>query len=458
MFKKVGVVALSAGLIFSGMGSAPTVEAGKPEWAGKGKPDWVEARNGKQDVENVIYMIPDGFNADYAKNYRLYKGEDAAWDKHLKGMYTTYSANSSITDSAAAGTAMATGVKTNNGMIGLNPEGEELETILEASQEQDMATGLVSTSAITHATPAAFASHVDSRNNETEIARQLIANEVDVMLGGGMNNFLPETMGGNQEDMNVLEAAKERGYKVIETRQELMNQNDIALKQDDKLLGLFAGGALPDELARDKKVQPSLAEMTETAVEILEQDEDGFFLMVEGSQIDWAGHANDAGWAMSEVEAFEAAVKAALAFAEEDGETLVVIGGDHETGGMTTGIDGSPSNASPEILKKVRATGTLMASELNEERTNSQEVLETYTDLEWSASEIQQIQEAEDPAAKINELTSNKANIGWTSSNHTSVDIPLYVYGPGSEDFTGFHDNTDLPKFIAESLGVALDN
>ncbi|GAQ17648.1 alkaline phosphatase 3 precursor [Oceanobacillus picturae] len=458
MFKKVGVVALSAGLIFSGMGSVPTVEAGKPEWAGKGKPDWVEAQNGKQDVENVIYMIPDGFNADYAKNYRLYKGEDAAWDKHLKGMYTTYSANSSITDSAAAGTAMATGVKTNNGMIGLNPEGEELETILEASQEQEMATGLVSTSAITHATPAAFASHVESRNNETEIARQLIANEVDVMLGGGMNNFLPETMGGNQEDTNVLEAAKERGYKVIETRQELMNQNDIALKQDDKLLGLFAGGALPDELARDKKVQPSLAEMTETAVEILEQDEDGFFLMVEGSQIDWAGHANDAGWAMSEVEAFEAAVKAALAFAEEDGETLVVIGGDHETGGMTTGIDGSPSNASPEILKKVKATGTHMASELNEGRTNSQEVLETYTDLKWSASEIQQIQEAKDPAAKINELTSNKANIGWTSSNHTSVDIPLYVYGPGSEDFTGFHDNTDLPKFIAESLGISLDN
>ncbi|WP_042224367.1 alkaline phosphatase [Oceanobacillus manasiensis] len=458
MLKKVGVVALSAGLIFSAMGSVPAVEAGKPEWAGKGKPDWVEAKKGNDSVENVIYMIPDGFNADYAKNYRLFKGEDAVWDEHMKGMYTTHSANSNITDSAAAGTAMATGVKTNNGMISLSPEGEELETILEASQEQGMSTGLVATSTITHATPAVFASHVESRNNETEIARQMVENEVDVMLGGGKNNFLPKSMGGNQEDVNVLEDAKDRGYTLVETRKQLKSQNDIALNKGDKLLGLFADDALTDELARDKDAQPSLAEMTEVAIEILSQDDEGFFLMVEGSQIDWAGHANDAGWAISEVEAFEAAVKAALEFAEEDGETLVVVGSDHETGGMTTGVDGSPSNASPEILSNVKATGSLMASELNEGRTNIAEVLETYTDLDWSSGEIQQIQGAEDPATEINRLISNRANIGWTSSNHTAADVPLYVYGPGAENYTGFHDNTDLPKFIADSLGISFGN
>ncbi|MFD2630157.1 alkaline phosphatase [Oceanobacillus kapialis] len=458
MFKKVGVVALSAGLMFSAMGSVPSVEAGKPEWAGKGKPDWVEAKKGKDDVENVIYMIPDGFNADYAKNYRLYKGEDAVWDKHLKGMYSTYSANSNITDSAAAGTAMATGVKTNNGMISQNPDGEELETILEASQDEDMSTGLVATSTITHATPAAFASHVESRNNQTEIASQMIANEVDVMLGGGKNNFVPESMGGNQEEDNVLEEAEDKGYELVETREELMNQNDIALNKGDKLLGLFADDALADEMSREKDVQPSLEEMTESALEVLKQDKDGFFLMVEGSQIDWAGHDNDAGWAMKEVEAFEQAVKAALEFAEEDGETLVVIGGDHETGGMTTGVNGGPASASPEALKNVTATGAKMASELNEDRSNAMDVLKTYTDFDWSYMEVKQVQDAEDPALTINHLISKRANIGWTSTNHTAVDVPLYVYGPGANDFTGFHDNTDLPKMIAESLGASLDN
>lgn len=434
MIKKLGVAALSAGLIFSGI-STTTASAGESS----------------QEAKNIIYMIPDGFNADYATNYRHFKGEDAVWDHHLKGMYSTYSADSNITDSAAAGTAMSTGVKTNNGTIGLDPEGNPQQTILEASKEKDMSTGLVATSTITHATPAAFGAHVNDRNNETEIARQLIDNEIDVLLGGGKNNFLPESEGGNQTEVNVLQQAEEQGYQLVENRNQLL-EADINL-DNEKLLGLFADDALAPEMHRNTEEEPSLAEMTQTAINTLKKDEDGFFLMVEGSQIDWAGHDNDAAWAMTDVGAFEKAVQEAINFAEEDGNTLVVVGGDHETGGMTAGANGS-GTANPELLHSVTATGENIASELNEDRSNTSEIVSKYTEMELSEEEIQSIQEAEDPKMAINKVISAKANVGWTSTNHTGVDLPVYAYGPGADQFSGSHDNTDLPKIIAGAAGI----
>ncbi|MCF3942846.1 alkaline phosphatase [Oceanobacillus alkalisoli] len=441
--KKFGVVALSAGLVLSGL-SIGAVDAAKPDYA---------SNNGKgnnKKVENVIYMIPDGFSSNYASNYRVYKGEDAVWDEHLKGMFTTYSADSDITDSAAAGTAMATGEKTNNGVVGLDTEGNELQTILEASQENGKASGLVATSTITHATPASFASHVESRNNETEIARQLLANEVDVLLGGGKNNFLPDSQGGNQE-IDLIEQAEEQGYEFVETRSELLANKDLALQKGEKLLGLFADDALAPELHRAETDEPSLAEMTDAAIDILEENNKGFFLVVEGSQIDWAGHANDAGYAMTDVAAFEEAVKEAMEFAKEDGKTLVVVAGDHDTGGMTTGSkDSMDLNAS--MLKDVTATGDFMAAALNANRSNVSEVVELYTGFELTSEEIQTIQQANNASLAINTVISDRSNIGWTSTNHTGADIPVYAYGPQAEKFAGFLDNTDLPKIMAKAM------
>ncbi|MFD1452443.1 alkaline phosphatase [Oceanobacillus sojae] len=445
MIKKLGVAALSAGLIFSGI----SVTAASAD----GNNQMNNSSNNGDKTKNIIYMIPDGFNADYATNYRHFKGEDAVWDNHLKGMYSTYSADSNITDSAAAGTAMSTGVKTNNGTIGLDSDGNPKQTILEASQDKDMSTGLVATSTITHATPAAFGAHVEDRNNETEIARQLIDNEIDVLLGGGKNNFIPESEGGNQTEVNVLQQAEEQGYQLVENRNQLL-EADIDLDSEN-LLGLFADDALAPEMHRNTEEEPSLAEMTQTAIDTLKNDEDGFFLMVEGSQIDWAGHDNDAAWAMTDVGAFEAAVQEAINFAKEDGNTLVVVGGDHETGGMTAGANGS-GTANPELLHSVTATGENIAAELNDDRSNTSEVVSEYTDMEFSEEEIQSIQEAEDPKSAINAVISAKANVGWTSTNHTGVDIPVYAYGPGSDQFSGSLDNTDLPKIIAEAAGIEL--
>ncbi|RDW20158.1 alkaline phosphatase [Oceanobacillus arenosus] len=447
MFKKIGVVALSAGLVLSGL-NLGTADAAKPDFTGKNSGN-TNAKGNK--VENVIYMIPDGFSADYASNYRIYKGEDAVWDSHLKGLFTTYSANSDITDSAAAGTAMATGSKTNNGIIGIDPEGNKLQSILEASEEKGKSSGIVATSTITHATPASFAAHVENRNNETEIARQYIEGGLNVILGGGKSNFLPASEGGNQEELNLIEKAEAEGSTFVETREQLLNIDKLKIDKGDKLLGLFADDALAPELHRGETEEPSLAEMTKTAIDVLKEDKDGFFLVVEGSQVDWAGHANDAAWAMSDVAAFEQAVEEAIDFAKKDKKTLVVVAGDHDTGGMTTGANDSMDlNAS--ILHDVKATGDYMAAQLNTDRSNVSEVLSTYTGFELSEEEVQSIQEAENASLAINKVISDRAYIGWTSSNHTGADIPVYAYGPQSDKFVGFNDNTDLPKIIAEAL------
>ncbi|PAV30788.1 alkaline phosphatase [Virgibacillus profundi] len=445
MFKKLGVVALSGALVFSGL-SLGAADAAKPDNPGKGKGN---GNNGK--VENVIYMIPDGFSPDYAANYRVYKGEEAIWDKHLKGMYTTHSANSDITDSAAAGTAMATGNKTNNGVIGLDPEGNELETILEAAEKDGRSSGLVATSTITHATPASFAAHVVDRNNETEIARQLVTSDVDVMLGGGKNNFLSASQDGNQEELNLIKQAEDQGFEFVETRDELTDIEELDVENGDRLLGLFADDALSPELHRGDTAEPSIAEMTKTAIDVLEEDKDGFFLVVEGSQIDWAGHDNDAAWAMSDTAAFEKAVEEAIEFAKEDGKTLVVVAGDHDTGGMTTGGYGS-MELNADVLKNVTATGDHMAAQLNDDRSNIGEVVEASTGLTLTEKEVQVIQAADNASLAINTVISERASVGWTSTNHTGADIPLYVYGPQSDKFAGFHDNTDLPKMIAETM------
>ncbi|MCM3783742.1 alkaline phosphatase [Neobacillus mesonae] len=392
--------------------------------------------NGK--AKNVIFMIPDGYSASYATNYRWYKGEESVLDSMLVGMQRTYSANSIITDSAAAGTAFATGVKTNNGMISTSPEGKELKTILQTAEEEGKASGLVATSTITHATPAVFASNVATRADEASIAPQLIENDVDVILGGGKKYFSD----------SVLNNAKAKGYHYINSK------NDLAkADKSKKVIGLFAEDAMAPELDREATNQPSLKEMTETALEVLNKDKDGFFLMVEGSQIDWAGHDHDAAWAMKDSEAFEQAVEAVLEFAKKDKNTLVVVAGDHDTGGM--GVGGYGEGAVDfDILRDVTATGDFMVSKLNATRSNIKQVVKQYTTLELTDEEVQTIKSAEKPDIAINDIISYRANIGWTTYNHTGVDVPVYAFGPGADLFRGLIQNTDFPVLMAQAMKI----
>jgi alkaline phosphatase len=389
-------------------------------------------------VKNVIFLIPDGYSAAYATNYRWFKGEETLLDSMLVGMHRSYSANSEVTDSAAAGTAFATGVKTNNGMISTSPDGKELKTILETVEETGKATGLVATSTITYATPAVFGSHVASRANEADIAPQLLDNGVDVLLGGGKKYF-PDSL---------INEAKNSGYEYVTNRTQLEN-----IKESDKLIGLFAEDGMAPELDRETTNQPSLAEMTETALETLKKDKDGFFLMVEGSQIDWAGHAHDAAWAMKDAEAFEKAVAEAVDFAKKDGNTLVVVAGDHDTGGMSVGGYGK-YDANVEVLRNVTATGDYMATKLDATRSNVKEVVKQFTFLDLTDAEVQKIKTASKPSIAINEVISERALVGWSSLQHTGVDIPVYAFGPGKDLFTGLHQNTDIPVLMAKAMKI----
>ncbi|WP_260471837.1 alkaline phosphatase [Bacillus salinus] len=316
----------------------------------------------KGTAKNVILMIPDGLGASYLTAARLYKGEELSFEKYVKGLMKTYSANTSVTDSAAAGTAMATGYKTDNGKISVTPDGTEPDSILDGARNDGKATGLVATSRITHATPAVFVSHDASRGNEVALAQQYI-NNVDVILGGGQDMFTLQSEGGKQPERNLVEEAKAAGYDYITTKSEMADVSS------NKVLGLFAKAALTYEIDRVDEEQPSLSDMTEFAIDVLQKDEDGFFLMVEGSQIDWAGHGNDPTAAIHDVLEFEKAVDVALEFAKEDKETLVVIVGDHETGGMVIGSTHGGYADNIEVLKSIKASNNTVARALHESAT-----------------------------------------------------------------------------------------
>ncbi len=338
-----------------------------------------------RQIRNIILFVGDGMGITQITSARIYAvGPDGrlTMDRFpITALVTTHSADQLVTDSAAGATAMATGVKTRNGMVGMSADSTAYLTILEAAQALDKATGLVATSSITHATPACFAAHVPNRKMEPEIALQLIQRRVNVLLGGGKKFFLPAgRKGGAREDnLDLLAMARERGYTVAETREEMEKA------QGDFLLGIFA-----EEGLTTRRPEPTLAEMTQKALEILRNDMEGFFLMVEGSQIDWGSHQNDTDKTIRQLLLFDEAIKVAVDFAIKDLHTLIVITADHETGGMA--LEG----------------GTLRGKNLD---------------------------------------------IDWTTHYHTGQSVPLFAFGPHALSFSGVMDNTDIPKRFAALWG-----
>jgi alkaline phosphatase len=285
-------------------------------------------------VQNIILMIGDGMGTAHinaTRNHLQPDGSLALDTLNRTAMVETHSSNTLVTDSAAAATAFATGAKTNNGMISLSPSRDTLETILEVTQRHGKATGLVTTTSITHATPAAFAAHVPSRYQQDSIAVQLLEHRVDVLLGGGREDFKSES---RADDRDLIQEAIHAGYTYLESRAQL-----LAETQSQMLLGLFAQDHLAYSLDRPMS-QPTLAEMTGTALAILSRDPDGFFLMVEGGRIDHAGHANNLENIIAETIDFDDAVSRAAAFVDENEDSILVVTADHETGGLELTPDG----------------------------------------------------------------------------------------------------------------------
>ena len=283
------------------------------------------------EVRNVIFCIGDGMGPNHVTLAR----QNAVGDNGklymellpVRGEVTTRSANKDVTDSAAAATALACGIKTNNGMIGTAPDKTSYSSILELLRKKGWRTGLVATSEISHATPAGFASHVDSRNSQGQIAVQLLENRVDVMFGGGRKYW----------DNGLLKEAEVDGYQVIETRDELLKLKPAPV------VGLFAPAGLTTFAP-----EPMLSEMVHVAINLLSSPgkewfspKPKFFLMIEGSQIDWASHANDTDAMVRQTLLFDMAVQEAVEFAQRDRHTLVIVTADHETGGLTLTPDES---------------------------------------------------------------------------------------------------------------------
>ncbi|GEK58306.1 hypothetical protein CHL76_09080 [Marinococcus halophilus] len=413
--------------------------------------DTAAKENSKQaseetEAENVILMVPDGFSDSVSKNYSLYKDGEPVWEERdmTTGKVDTSSADSIITDSAAAGTAYATGERTNNGMISTTPDGETMPSILDNAADMGKSTGLVATSTITHATPAVFASNVEDRNNYTEIAKQMAENEnLDLMYGGGREHFLPESEGGIREDgENYVDKAIDAGFEYVETERAMEEA------EGDRIMGLFADDAMNTSMEQSP-VQPSLSEMTSSAIDHLSQNEDGFFLMVEGSQIDWAGHANDPAWMMSDTEAFEKAVEEATAYSEEHEDTLVVVASDHDTGGSAS--EATEENH-PSVLKNVKATGAAMQEQVLLGDEEPAEVFEEHTGMTMTGEEETMVEEAESLELGFNHVLSERSGIDWTSTDHTAVDITVYAEGPGEEAFSGNLKNTEVFDAMQQAM------
>ncbi|MDQ0244091.1 alkaline phosphatase [Bacillus fengqiuensis] len=418
-----------------------------------------EAKN-NAEIKNVIVLIGDGMGVSYTSAHRYMKNDPAtkfaeqtAFDQYLVGQQMTYPEDpaQNVTDSASAATAMSAGIKTYNAAIAVDNDGSEAKTVLEAAREQGKATGLVATSEITHATPASFGSHDHSRKNMNSIADDYFdemvngEHKVDVLLGGGQSNF-------DRKDRNLTEEFQKAGYSYVTNREEMLND------KNDQILGLFAPGGLPKKIDRTEEI-PSLEEMTNTALSKLSKDKDGFFLMVEGSQIDWAGHDNDIVGAMSEMEDFEQAFKAAIEFAKKDKHTLVVATADHSTGGYSIGADGI-YNWFSEPIKAAKRTPDFMAQKIADGE-DVEATLKKYIDqnvLALTAEEIQSVKDAAvtkkvvDIDNAIENIFNERSHTGWTTGGHTGEDVPVYAFGPASETFAGQIDNTEIAKNVFDAL------
>ena len=329
--------------------------------------------------KNVIFLISDGAGLSQISSAYYFKNNSVHYSrfKHI-GLIQTHSSDSDITDSAACGTAFATGKKTYNGAIGVLDDFTRVENLVEIASANGIKTAIVSTSSITHATPASFYAHVESRNQEKEIARQLSESDVDFFAGGGINYFAHGT-----DRQNLFDILGSKGFTVNIKELDAFE----FIKTKNKLAYLLADTSMPKMLDGRGDF---LKNATLLGIEFLHQNNQPFFMMSEGSQVDWGGHANDAEYLISELIDFDETIGAVLDFAEKDGETLVIVTSDHETGGFT--------------LSGKKYTDT------NGHTHNDYRTI--------------------DPS--------------FSTGGHSATLIPVFAYGPGAEAFSGIYDNTEI--------------
>ncbi|KAF7773039.1 alkaline phosphatase [Pseudoalteromonas marina] len=396
--------------------------------------------------KNVIYMIGDGMGPAYTTAYRYFKDdpttksvEQTVFDTMLTGMARTYPDDHTVvTDSAASATALSSGHKSYNGAIAVDTDKKPLKTMLEIAKQRGMTTALLATSQINHATPASFAAHNESRNNYDEIANDYIDNKitgklpVDLMLGGGTKYFI-------RDDRNLVDEFKAAGYQYGDDIQNLDQITQLPA------IGLYAAKGLPFALDENPT---RLTKLTSKALDLLDnQNKDGFFVMIEGSQIDWCGHANDIACAMAEMDDFASAIEKAKAYVDKNKDTLLVITADHSTGGLTLGAHGQ-YKWEADVVHGVKATaGTITQHLLESDDLKS--VWNKYTSIAFTPENKIKLEQAKSMGDKalnlaVKSIISDTSFTGWTTGGHTAVDVQVFAYGKGSEQFVGSQNNTDI--------------
>ncbi|PKI17608.1 alkaline phosphatase [Colwellia sp. 12G3] len=398
-------------------------------------------------AKNIIMVIGDGMGPAYTTGYRYFMDdkstplvETTVFDDLLAGMVSTYPVHTQgyVTDSAAAATALSTGHKTYNGAIGVDTNKKPLLTLMELAKQLGKKTGLVVTSQINHATPAAYFSHNESRKNYNGIADSYFDNRIkgqfkaDVMLGGGTKYF-------NRQDRNLVNEFKNAGFQYIDDFSKL-----ASLNKQQAVLGLFAEMGLPWTL--DNKNNNHLLTMTKSAVKQLE-NVDGYVLLVEASQIDWAGHSNDIAAAMGEMSDLANTLTWLKNYAENSNDTLLVATADHSTGGLTLGAKGD-YRWQPEYLKSLTMSPQSIAAKLAQQKKGvSAEKLSALLGFPVSAQEADLFINQKDEKLiyqTLKQLIDIKTNTGWTSSGHTGIDVQVFSTGTGANNFTVHQTNTDI--------------
>lgn len=336
-----------------------------------------EKDDNPKQAKNIILLIGDGMGVAQIYSAISTSEEKLNFEQFkIIGFHKTHSATDYITDSGAGGTALATGVRTCNSCISIDTLGNSLKTILEYAEENNLATGLISTSSIVHATPASFIAHVPSRNDYEDIATYFLKTDIDLFIGGGKKQFVQR-----KDGLNLIDSLINKGFHISDSI------CHIPKNYDGKLAVFTAFAHNPYKKQGRTNMLP---EATEKAIEMLSKNNDGFFLMVEGSQIDWGGHDKNIDVVVSETIDFDKAIGKALEFAKMDGETLVIVTADHETGGLTL-VEG-------DLAKK-----TIEAN--------------------------------------------------FSTDDHTGVMVPVFAFGPGAEKFGGIYNNTEVFVKMMSSFG-----
>lgn len=494
-----------------------------------------------QPVKNVILMIGDGMGPQQVAQVMQYRqltqpkssklSFEILFEKGVYGIVDTWSKNNLATDSAAAATALGCGVKTYNGMVGMTPDGNSCESVMELANKKGKATGLVTTTRISHATPAAFVATNVSRENENQIAEEIIKSGwVDVLLGGGIRHLIPKKQnvvslpeckhidsmakgsGKRTDNKNLIEEAKQKGYQFVCTKDQL-NRIELNIHQNQKLLGAFSNSIFHHiQERRNSKTIPSLKNLTQKSLEILSQDENGFFLIVEGGLIDYAGHVNDAGTMLQETLDFDEAVGVAMDFVGQHPETLLVVTADHETGGFgfsyrrymaheeqytegtgnkdETYIAAYPFSEPMEAFQKLKNQNIsylqIMSHHLDQiysgKKSPSElapvfkKEWEEKTDYEISLEDAEYVLtpvntnaaqkptslllfssfnwQPGDHAIKLGQVMRGQTFTTWGTGNHTSIPVFVFAYGPENitKKFQGHLDNTDIAKTLKQLI------